>query len=100
MILKGIDIYKQRTSKGYNGSKDSFYQTKEWKSYRRTYLMTYPLCKLCSVSDKVTLATVLDHIVPIKKGGAKWDYNNLQGLCTHHNAIKTALDNPNNGFDV
>ncbi len=97
MILKGITIgNKPRTSKGYNGSNDPFYQTKEWKVFRKQYLMTYPLCKLCSESDHVVVATVLDHITPINRGGAKWDYNNLQGLCTKHNAIKTALDNPNN----
>lgn len=97
MILKGISIYpKTRTNKGYQSSNDPFYQTKEWKAFRRNYLNTYPLCTICDEHDEVVEATVLDHRIPINKGGAKWDYNNLQGLCKKHNAIKTALDNDNN----
>lgn len=96
MILKGIDLSKPRTTKGYQGSNDPFYQTKEWKQFRRQYLNNYPLCRICEQNNAVTIATVLDHITPIKQGGAKWDYNNLQGLCQTHNRIKTALDNENN----
>jgi len=97
MILKGISILpKIRTSKGYNGSKDSFYQTKQWKDFRQQYLSQYPLCKICTEQGRTNEATVLDHIQPIKQGGAIWAQYNLQGLCKSCNAKKTALDNPNN----
>jgi len=97
MILKGITLgNKPRTSKGYSGSRDPFYQTKQWRVFRDHYLQLNPLCTICSEEDRDTEATVVDHRIPIKQGGAMWDYNNLQGLCKHHNAIKTALDNPNN----
>lgn len=97
MILKGIDFNKGRTSKGYNGSRDPFYQTKEWRSNANMHLTTHPLCVLCErLDNRITAAIISDHIIPINKGGDKWDWNNRQGLCRHHNAVKTALDNSNN----
>lgn len=97
MILKGITHNKPRTSKGYQGSRDPFYQTKEWKIDSKEHLKANPLCKLClELDNRVTPATVSDHITPINKGGDKWDWKNRQALCKKHNAIKTALDNPNN----
>lgn len=98
MILKGITIYpKPRTNKGYQGSKDKFYQSKEWKQDRALHLQANPICKMCwELETRVTTATVSDHIKPINKGGDKWDWSNRQALCSRHNAIKTALDNPNN----
>lgn len=93
MKLKGISILpKMRKNKGYNGSGDKFYQSKEWREFRNNYLTMHPLCKICADEGKTELATVLDHIQPIRQGGSVWAEYNLQGLCTHHNAIKTALD--------
>jgi 5-methylcytosine-specific restriction protein A len=37
-------------------------------------------------------AQMVDHIVPINKGGAPLDLNNLQSLCNHCHAVKTARD--------
>ena len=97
MILKGITIApKTRTTKGYQGSNNPIYQSKHWKSDRKLHLMMNPLCRLCKEEGKTTLATVSDHIKPINQGGSVWDWANRQPLCAHHNAIKTALDNPNN----
>lgn len=97
MILKGITIApKVKKTKGYNGSGDPFYQSKEWKSFRALYLSTHPLCNICEQQGRTTAATVLDHIQPIKQGGSVWKEYNLQGLCKSCNARKTALDNPNN----
>lgn len=96
MILKGVSKPKGRTNKGYSGSKDPFYQTKEWKQDRLLHLMNNPLCIICQTEGRTREATVSDHIIPINQGGDKWNWNNRQPLCKHHNAIKTALDNPNN----
>ena len=97
MILKGMTLTKPRTTKGYQGSKDPRYQTKQWKDDRKLHLAAFPLCVKClELENKPTLATVSDHIRPINQGGSMWDWSNRQSLCTRHNAIKTALDNPNN----
>jgi 5-methylcytosine-specific restriction endonuclease McrA len=100
MKLRGITYPKVRTKKGYNGSGDPFYQSREWKQDRLLHLMNNPLCKICQEKGKTTEATVSDHITPIKQGGDKWDWNNRQGLCKNCNSIKTALDNDNNGFNA
>ena len=98
MILKGITIApKPRRTKGYNGSQSPIYQSKAWKQDRAHFLQSNPFCKMClELENKHTQATVCDHIIPVTQGGSMWDWSNRQGLCKRHNAIKTALDNPNN----
>ena len=48
---------------------------------------------MCERDGRTEVAYALDHIVPINKGGAIWSEANLQGLCKHHHAVKSALDN-------
>lgn len=35
---------------------------------------------------------VVDHIVPIQQGGAKWDERNHMGMCGHHHNVKRGLE--------
>jgi 5-methylcytosine-specific restriction endonuclease McrA len=42
------------------------------------------------IIDKSKL--IADHIIPIAVGGAEWDINNIQTLCSTCNKIKTARD--------
>ncbi len=58
---------------------------------RRQWFQEYPLCVHCVAAGRVTLATELDHVVPLFKGGAD-DETNLQGLCAEHHKAKTAID--------
>ena len=97
MILKGITYPKVRTKKGYNGNGDKFYQSKMWRDTRMHFLKVNPLCKRCRELGRVTEATVVDHIHPRTQGGDSYSWANLQGLCKSCNAVKTAMDNPNNG---
>jgi len=39
---------------------------------------------MCEAEGRVTIADVVDHIVPIEDGGARLDVNNLRSLCTKH----------------
>lgn len=51
------------------------------------------LCQHCLKQDIVTIATDVDHIIPLSKGGARLEPDNCQSLCrTCHNR-KTAKDN-------
>ena len=52
-----------------------------------------PLCVHCLDNDMVKPADVVDHIVPIKKGGAELDEANLQGLCHQCHNRKTYYEN-------
>lgn len=62
-----------------------------WQKASKGYLDHHPLCLLCQAKGLVTVATVVDHIVP-HRGDSKlfWEKNNWQPLCeTCHNR-KTA----------
>ncbi len=58
-----------------------FYQSKAWRDLRAVKLEQSPLCEECARHGITTLAQVVDHIVPINKGGARLDMDNLQSLC-------------------
>ena len=50
---------------------------------REQLLRQEPLCRMCQAKSppRVTAATIADHIVPLAKGGAVHDINNLQPVC-------------------
>jgi len=50
-----------------------------------------PLCVRCEAHGRLSLATDLDHIKPLCKGGSN-DLDNLQGLCAQCHKDKTAED--------
>ena len=58
-----------------------FYQSQQWRRVRRQYLEQHPLCVECQNEGRIVPARVVDHIKPINEGGARFDFNNLQGLC-------------------
>lgn len=58
---------------------------------RRRWFMEKPLCVHCQSKGGVSLATELDHILPLFKGGVD-DETNLQGLCKPCHDAKTAQD--------
>lgn len=53
-----------------------FYSSSEWRRKRREYLKEHPFCVRCGRP-----AVIVDHIVPIRKGGEPLDDGNLQSLC-------------------
>jgi 5-methylcytosine-specific restriction protein A len=50
-----------------------------------------PLCRTCKAAGRVTLATEVDHIIPLFKGGPDTE-DNLQPLCFECHKIKTATE--------
>ena len=71
---------------GYQHHNTDFYQSRRWRSLRALKLRHDPLCEECQRNG------LLDHIVPINKGGAPLDMSNLQSLCNKCHAAKTARD--------
>ncbi|MFZ9894257.1 MAG: HNH endonuclease [Burkholderiaceae bacterium] len=53
--------------------------------------MQQPLCVECKKVGRVSMATEVDHILPLFKGGTDC-LENLQGLCAKHHRIKTNED--------
>ena len=59
----------------------AFYCSREWRETRKIQLERFPLCAECAKDGRVTPATIVDHIKPIRDGGARLDLDNLQSLC-------------------
>ncbi len=76
---------KKRTGQG-------FYNSTPWRKTRANHIRQNPVCVDCKAEGKTTAANVVDHIIPIKKGGALVAPDNLQSLCNTHHNQKTARD--------
>ena len=67
----------------------AFYVSHEWKKLRQNYLIEHPFCAECRKYGKLTKATVVDHVIPIRQGGPALDENNLQALCASCHGSKS-----------
>ena len=67
---------KRQTWKGNEHEDASFYNSRAWRRLRAWTLAGEPMCRSCN-----KVATVVDHILPIRLGGERMDPNNLQPLC-------------------
>lgn len=80
-----------RARRGFD-AEVGFYNSKQWREVRATFLREHPLCVMCEARGVLTPAVVVDHIVPIKRGGARFDGLNLQSLCIGDHNAKTARE--------
>lgn len=62
-----------------------------WRRRRAAWLREHPLCCKCEEGDRITLATQVDHVTPLWKGGAD-DETNLQSMCDPCHDAKSALE--------
>lgn len=89
--------HKKLTDQQYNlyqrdKKAQSFYRSDEWKAVKKRHLALEPLCRECSKEGKLVRATMVDHIVPIKEGGAPLADTNLQSLCWSCHSRKSAQE--------
>jgi 5-methylcytosine-specific restriction protein A len=61
------------------------------QTIRRRYLAENPLCVHCEKQGRSRIATEVDHIEPLYKGGSESD-DNRQGLCMSCHEAKTLKD--------
>ena len=59
-----------------SSSKLHFYSSPAWRNKRHEFLTEHPLCITCGKP-----AEIVDHIIPIRQGGAPLEDRNLQPLC-------------------
>ena len=82
-------------NKEYNQNKrtgQEFYKTRAWKRFRAWFVKQNPLCIDCKANGRVTAVKIVDHIVPIKDGGAPLDPDNCQSLCLPCHNTKTSKE--------
>lgn len=75
----------------FHGSKGKRTTGTTWQNIRKRILEANPLCVHCQQEGRTTLADEVDHIKPLHQDGTD-DDDNLQGLCLHHHAIKSAKE--------
>jgi len=71
------------------GTNQKLYSSRKWRKAREEYLSEHPQCNVVGCNR---IATVVDHIIPIRQGGDIWNRNNWQGLCKKHHNSKTAKE--------
>ena len=60
---------------------------------RRRVLRRQPLCADCLARGRTEAAAEVDHVLPLRLGGAAWSADNLQSLCVECHRAKTAREN-------
>ena len=78
-----------RARRGFD-AEVGFYQSAAWRAVRAAFLREHPLCARCGGRGRVVAAMVADHVLPLKDGGARFDWTNLQALCVSCHNRKTA----------
>ena len=78
-----------RARRGFD-AEVNFYQSREWRRVRAAFLREHPLCEACEARGRVVPAVVADHVHPLKDGGLRFDWANLQALCVSCHNRKTA----------
>lgn len=86
------------------------YGTAQWQRLRAAKLSDQPLCEVCIRREVVEVATVVDHVTAIAKGGDPFPpLSGLMAMCEPcHNTKTNAVDHPNatgfrralKGYDV
>ena len=75
---------RESESRGNNSDMAGEYDS-TWRRYSLQFLAKNPICCKCEA-----LATVTDHIIPLRQGGSKYDTRNHQPMCNRHHAIKSS----------
>jgi len=83
---------KHDAFKGMSNSNRSIYNSTRWRKLRAIVLKRQPICTMCQAKHRYTTANVVDHVLPINKGGFAWELSNLQALCTPCHNSKSARD--------
>lgn len=89
-------MHQKEINREYNCSNRPYkklYNSSRWQDLRRYVLNKQSLCVECLKNNRITPATVVDHIKP-HKGNEDlfYDINNLQSLCKSCHDRKTAKE--------
>jgi 5-methylcytosine-specific restriction protein A len=70
-----------------------FYQSPEWRAARAMKLKRSPLCESCTQAGRSTPAQMVHHLVPVRDGVRKLDFDFLVSLChACHSAVEGEVD--------
>lgn len=83
------DRCKKKPYENIDQSNYSFYNSYRWRKKSKSFRLLHPLCEDCLSKGITKSSQMVDHIIPISKGGDKMDDSNLRALCNSCHAIKT-----------
>ena len=84
---------RQSVTDAYRGTRTARGYDYAWSKTRRLVLTREPLCRTCRGAGRTTVATEVDHIVPLKAGGGTGaNLSNLQPLCKPCHSSKTIAE--------
>jgi 5-methylcytosine-specific restriction protein A len=63
-----------------------------WQGVRAGFAREHPLCQDCLEQKRVVPMQIVDHVIPLRAGGARLDPANLRSLCRPHHRAKTDQD--------
>ena len=81
-------IKQRKRQKSFSNNQD-FYNSRKWRSLRQYFIQMNPLCKTCEEQGLIVGGQCVDHIRPIRLGGAMLSVKNLQTLCNSCHARKS-----------
>lgn len=82
----------QRTSDARRGTAASRGYDARWRRRRNAFISANPLCAHCKAEGRIEAAREVDHIVPLRAGGPRLEWGNLQALCRRCHQAKTAAE--------
>lgn len=82
----------KKVNQGTTYNIDPFYNSSEWKKIRAAYLAQNPYCECDECKGKKIKAEMVDHIRPIKQGGSRTDWSNLQAMTNRCHNKKRAFE--------
>ena len=92
------ELHRKQRQRRYDAQRGSSAQRgydAQWRKLRKMVLAQHPLCVdpfgIHAERGEVVEATEVDHVVPLRAGGAN-NFENLQALCKRCHSRKTALD--------
>jgi 5-methylcytosine-specific restriction endonuclease McrA len=68
---------RRRRADPNRGKRVQLYHSKRWLALRKKVLFEQPIC---AEEGCMRLATEVDHIIPMSRGGAEYERDNCQGL--------------------
>ncbi len=80
---------------GHRAAARLFYASRLWRATSAAFLAEHPLCQRCLEQKpaRYTPSRETDHRVPMSRGGAPLDWQNLQALCKSCHSAKTRREN-------
>lgn len=66
---------------GRKNPNQHFYNSQQWRKTAKQYRQLNPLCEVSKHFKETVAAQMVDHLIPINQGGAKYDPRNLMSMC-------------------